>query len=268
MQYKAVFLDIDGTLIGSDKLVSPGNLDAIRRAREAGVFVTVATGRGYKGSSLIWKEIGVEGPIIVYGGAMIMDTRTDEMLYCASIQPELITEALEAAREWGITAQIYQGDTVIYEYDNAFSRRYTAFLDLPKRIDPDLRKKQWENVPKVLAYAEPEQEQEILGRFRERFGGRLEIASSNPGYIELNRIGVNKGTTLLYLAQLLHIPAEETISVGDNTLDIEMIRMAGLGVCVDSGQQIVKDIADVIAPGADEDGVKWTLETYILQAQQ
>lgn len=266
MKYKALFLDIDDTLIGSDKQVSSGNYDAIRRAREAGVFVTVATGRGYLASSKIWKAIDMQGPIIVYGGAMIKDTRNDEMLYCGQIQPEIITEALEAAREWGIYAQIFQGDTVLVEEDGEFPRRYTSNMDLPLAIDPALRKKTWYDVPKVLAYAPGEIEQEMVARFQARFQGKLEVASSKPGYIELNQFGVNKGTTMLKLASMYNIAREETVGVGDNTLDLEMIKMAGLGVCVGNGQQVVKDQSDVIAPSADDDGVRWIIDNYFLNA--
>ncbi len=51
MKYKALFLDIDDTLIGNDRTISPGNLAAIRRAQATGIFVTIATGRGYLGSA-------------------------------------------------------------------------------------------------------------------------------------------------------------------------------------------------------------------------
>lgn len=264
MQYKALFLDIDDTLVGSSKEISPGNLAAIRRAQEAGVHVTIATGRGYKGASAIWKALSIQGPIIVYGGAMIMDTRTERMLYCAQIEPALLQEALLAAKEWGLFAQIYQKDEVIAEADSAFFQQYVGFLKLPHSIDPQLLEKQWHNVPKALVYAPGEQEFEMVRRFKERFDGRLEIASSKPGYIEINQYGANKGTTMLELGRLLGIRQEEMIAVGDNTLDMDMIKMAGLGICVANGQQVVKDISDVIAPSCDEDGVKWVIETYLL----
>lgn len=262
MEYKAIFLDVDDTLIGSDKKVSPGNLAAIKRARQAGKLVTIATGRGYKGSSAIWREIGIQGPVIVYGGACVMDTRGGEILFTADIAPSLITEALEFSHELGLIAQIYQGDAVIVEEDNDISRRYVSLMDLPYHIDADIRRREWRDVPKVLAFAPLAQEQEMVQKYRERFQGRLEVASSKPGYIELNRYGSNKGTTMLRLAEQMGFSREELIAVGDNTLDLQMIEMAGLGVCVENGQQVVKDIADVIAPACDADGVKWVIDRY------
>ncbi len=266
MKYKALFLDIDDTLIGNDRTISPGNLAAIRRAQANGIFVTIATGRGYLGSTKIWKQLNIRGPVVVYGGALIMNTLTDAPMYTADIDPALIREALASAVEWGLHAQVYQGDTVIFAQENAFTKHYTAVLNLPFIVDPAVHEKEWHNVPKVLVYAKPgEEEAEMVTRFSERFAGRLEVASSKPGFIELNRFGSNKGTALLHTAELLCIDREETVAVGDNTLDLQMVQMAGLGVCVENGQQVVKDIADVIAPACEQDGVAWVIDHIMLE---
>ena len=268
MKYKALFLDVDDTLLCNSRQVSKGNLEAIRRAQDAGIFVTIATGRGFLGSTGVWKQFDVEGPVIVYGGAMIVDTRTQETMRISPIEPSLIREALLYAKELGIHAQIYQGDTIIFEQVNEFTDRYLDFLHLPYIEDPEFINKEWQDTPKVLAYAEPgEQERAMAARFRERFAGRLEVASSKPGFIELNQYGVNKGTALVHTAGLLGILPEETVAVGDNTLDLQMVQMAGLGVCVGNGQQVVKDVADVIAPACADDGVAWVIDHILLSEE-
>ena len=266
MKYRALFLDIDDTLIGNDKHISVKNLEAIRRAQAAGIFVTIATGRGYLGATGIWKQLDVRGPVIVYGGARVVDTRTDEEVFSAPIEPALIREALQCAEDWGLHGQIYQDDTVIFAKENGFTESYTSFLRLPYRIDPDITKKEWHNVPKVLVYAEPgEQEREMIARFQEHFQNRLEVASSKPGFIEINQFGMNKGTAMLRTADLLGISQAETVAIGDNTLDLQMIQMAGLGVCVENGQQVVKDVASLIAPACEADGVAWVIDNVLLQ---
>lgn len=266
MKYKALFLDIDDTLIGYEKRISEKNLEAIRRAQAAGIFVTISTGRGYLGATGIWKQLDIRGPVIVYGGARVMDTMTDHELFSAPIDPELIREALQCAEDWGLHSQIYQGDTVIFAKENEFTKGYTSYLRLPYFIDPDILKKEWHNVPKVLVYAEPgEQEREMLSRFHQHFENRLEVASSKPGFIELNQFGMNKGTAMLRTAELLGISQAETVAIGDNTLDLQMIQMAGLGVCVENGQQVVKEAAALIAPACEADGVAWVIEHVLLE---
>lgn len=263
MKYKALFLDIDDTLVSKVHGISVGNKRAISAAIDAGVYVSLATGRGPLGAAGIVDEAGIKVPIIAYGGAMVADPVTGEQLFCAYIEPELITEALQLAHELGLHVQLYQNDTVIFERENEFTRRYTGAMYLPFKVDPDIRLKSWKS-PKVLAFALPEQEADALERFNERFSQRLEIASSKPGFVEINKFGCNKGVTMEWLCNRLGISMSECIAVGDNTLDIEMIKMAGLGVCVGDGQQVVKDAADVIAPACDDDAVKWVIERYIL----
>ncbi len=265
MKYKALFLDIDGTLVGSDRRISRGNLEAIKKGGEHGLYITVATGRNYKGALPVVQELAIQGPVITYGGAMIVDTRGEKTLSVHELPPELVTEALELAHSLGLHAQLYQDSTVVFEAENEFTKRYTSALSLPFSVTPDIRQRRWSNVPKVLVYAPPEQEVEMQQRFREAFSGRLEVAGSQPGFIELNHFGCNKGTAILKTAELLGIRPEETAAIGDNTLDLEMIRMAGLGACVEDGQSVVKAVADIITPACEKDGVAWFIE-YLLQA--
>ena len=85
--YQLLVLDIDDTLTLSPYDVPAENLAAIRRAQAAGIYVTIATGRGYLGSAAIRKAIGMQGPVINYGGAVIHDTRTDATILQTALPP-------------------------------------------------------------------------------------------------------------------------------------------------------------------------------------
>ena len=63
----------------------------------------------------------------------------------------------------------------------------------------------------------------------------------------------------------MNIPIEQTASIGDNTLDYELIEWAGLGAAVENANETVKQAADVIIPACDEDGVAWFIDNYILK---
>lgn len=265
MQYQLLVLDIDDTLLGDDKIISKGSLEAIQSAQQAGIYVTIATGRGYFGSSRVYQALHICGPVINYGGALIMDTKTDQQLYMGEIDSELVLEALELAHALHLHAQIYQNDTVIFEQGNEFTRRYSSFLSLPYREDPDIRKKQWHSVPKVLIYVDPSKEAQTQAYFAQHFCNRLGVAASKPGFVELNRFGVHKGSAVQWLANRLGIPMERVAAIGDNTLDLEMIRMAGLGACVANGQACIRELADVVVPACDQDGVAWFIEHYLMR---
>ncbi len=264
--YRLLALDIDDTLTLNAREVPDGNAAAIARAQAAGIFVTVATGRGYYGSSFIWKPLNIEGLIINYGGALITDTRTGKCVRLLTVEPELVTDALEFAREIGIHAHIYQGDAVVTEKSCAFVEKYVSFLELPLIVDPDIRKKSWQNVPKVLYLTEPEQVEDIAAAAEARYRGRLKVAKSKAGFIEINHPDAHKGAAVKWIAERMGVDQSEVCAVGDNTLDAEMIEWAGLGVAVGDAREPILKIADVIAPDCGDDAVAWVIDELLLKA--
>ncbi|MEA4913293.1 MAG: Cof-type HAD-IIB family hydrolase [Christensenella sp.] len=264
MSIKLIALDIDGTLINHMGEISQRNQNAIRRAREEGIAVVLATGRGRIATRPIWKELDLHGPSIQYGGAMIADIDSERALVLHEMDPNIIREVLTFAKEVDISAQIYIDDAVITEKTNERAEQYVARHKLPFIIDPDIRKKTFHNVPKVLAFAPIDRQDVLFAQFKERFAGIAQISRSSPGFIEINNIGITKATALEELSSMLRIPQEQTAAIGDNFLDQEMIEWAGLGACVADGAEAVKTVADLIVPACDEDGVAVLIEQYIL----
>ena len=97
MKYKMLILDIDDTLVPRGGGISQKNAAAIQKAREAGVYVTLATGRGYYGSSHVFRELGLDTYVINYAGAVINDTRTDKPIFVTELDNSFVQEILAMA---------------------------------------------------------------------------------------------------------------------------------------------------------------------------
>ena len=263
MDIKLIALDIDGTLTNSAGVISEKNRLAVRRAVESGIYVVLATGRGRIASRPIWRFLDLHGPAINYGGAMITDIGTERALVLHELPPDVIREALNFSHEVGIPAQIYVDETVISEKPSDAARGYVNHHKLAFVVDPDIRKKTFHNVPKVLAFAPLDRSEELFLSYKQRFAGIAQISRSSPGFIEINSLNVTKATALEELSGMLGVSREKIAAMGDNFLDIEMIQWAGLGVCVADGVQQAKDAADLIAPSSDEDAVAWLIDQYI-----
>lgn len=261
---KLLALDIDDTLVYRAGKVSERNLKAIAAAREAGVYVTLATGRGYFGASRVVKELGLDTYIVNYGGAMINDAKTGLPVFTTELENCLVQQIMAMADEMGLHSHLYQGDGVVCSKPNPYVNKYVSMLDLPFEVDPELQNKVWKNVPKVLIITEPERVESLLPIFEKHFEGRVCVSASSPGFIEFNRIGANKGTAVAWIAEKLGIAQSEVAAMGDNTLDYEMIEYAGVGAVVENGNDALKAIADVIVPSCTEDGVAHFIEEYIL----
>ena len=257
-------MDIDDTLLPRLGVISERNKQAIKRAEDAGVYVTIATGRGYHGSRMVREELGLKRLTINYGGALIFDASTGKPFFVTELESDTVTYILDLADELDLHAHLYQGDEIVYEHEHEYGKKYSEALGLPARIEPDIRKMVWRNVPKVLIITEPERVPELLPYFGEKLRGRAAVSASSPGFIEFNKLGANKGTALEIVARHLGVSREETAAIGDNTLDKEMVAWAGLGCCVADGNDEVKSVAKVIAPPCREDGVAWFIENYLL----
>lgn len=264
--YKLLVLDIDDTLTATSSREIPArNLAAIRRAQQAGINVTVATGRGYLASSYIWRLMGIQGPVINYGGAIVMDTRTDKPIHTTQVPPDLVKEILDFAKDAGMHVHIYQGDAVVYEKDCVHGEAYAKRLGLPHWTDPDIRHKQWQNVPKVLIITEDAQAKRLIPVLQAQYAGKLKVSASSPGFIEFNSPQAHKGSATAFVASYLGYTQAETVAVGDNSLDLEMIRWAGLGCAVGNAQPEIQAAADLVLPECKDMAIEYLIDNVLLK---
>lgn len=263
--YKLLITDIDDTLICNAGRISKENMDSIEAAMKAGVKVVLATGRSLFGTKPVLKQLKLDTFVINYGGALITDLKTGLPLFTAELDNDCIRDILKMAGELGLHAHIYKDDCVIYEKEHPYVNAYVDLLKLPHRLEPDIKNINWTGVPKALIITEPERVKELSAMFRNFFGDRLHVSESSPGFIEFNKNKVNKGTAAAFIADKLGIDRSETVAIGDNTLDYEMIEWAGLGAVVENGNSKLKSIANVITPSCADNGVAWLIDNYILK---
>ncbi len=262
--YKLLALDIDNTLTNDIDTVPERNANAIRKAQEKGVYVTLATGRAFESSRSIWKQLDIKGPIVNFGGAIVMDTVSEKPVFESSISDELLMEIFEIAHELKIYAHFYQGNNIVHEYKHEYGDEYSKRLKLGQIIDPDIRSKHWQNIPKAIFIVESQMTEGLIHDMQEHFKGRLKVSGSSPMFVEFNHIDAHKGTGVKYIADSMGIDMKDVIAVGDNTLDLEMIKMAGLGIAVGDAKQEIIPYADVVAPPSYENAVEWIIDRYIL----
>jgi len=263
MSIRLLALDLDDTLIDHARGISPRNLAAVRAAAGEGVHVIIATGRGPLASRPILEELNLNQPVIHYGGALVV-APNGAVLRARYVPEDIVKHTLRAAETLGLHAQIYEGDTVVFAREHPFTERYTKILHLPCRIEPDLINRPLTNVPKVLVYSEPAEQEINRVRLAALLPQNVEVLSSSPGFLEIGAPGATKGAALAWLAERLNIPQSQTAAIGDNTLDADMIAWAGLGCCVGNANETIKPLADLILPHYMDDAVALFIERYIL----
>ena len=262
MQYKLIAIDMDGTLITSDKKITERSIKAMQEAEAAGAYVALASGRMAANVQVLAQDLGLHSPAICGGGSQVLDADWN-LIHTCYIQPEIAKQVLDVCKEMGLYVQIFEDGNFIFEKHTPSTDVYYGISGLNPVEDPGLFEREVINTPKILIIEEPEKLKEVQAILTERFP-MLNIGRSRPTFLELNNPEGNKGVALRVLAEKLGLKQEELIAIGDNQIDAPMIKYAGLGVAVGNALDEIKEMADYISADNDHEGVTEVIEKFIL----
>lgn len=264
MTIKLVVSDLDGTLFGPELVFSPRLLRAVRMARERGVIVTLATGRGFSSACEFAQRLGTDAPLICYQGALIR-AQTGQTLYHAHLSRAHLPAVVEFARQQQVELSVYYDDEIYYTTRTHEPAYYERWFSLPAH--------QVENLPEalpgdpikfILIAHDKAHGDRLEAALRDFAAGRFEVTRSHDWFVEGVPLKTSKGDAVARLAQHLGIERQQVMALGDNGNDRSMIAWAGLGVAMGNARDEVKAVADVIAPPQAEDGAAWAIERYVL----
>jgi Cof subfamily protein (haloacid dehalogenase superfamily) len=261
-------LDLDGTLMGDDMVISANVRRAIAAAHERNVVVTLATGRMLDFVLPFARHLGITAPLICYQGGLIQAPDSDVPLYQATMGRVLVREVLvwqarrrQAHDEWQMA--LYADDAVFITERRYPERVYRDFLGQKLVWVDDLFSviEKYEPI-KLAVFAEPHEADGIEAELRQVFGDRMEVIRSHAMFVEANPLGVSKGDALRRLAAHMGIPQTQVMAVGDQGNDATMIAWAGVGVAMGDGSPAAKAVADWVAPPLAEDGAAVAIERF------
>ncbi|TMV52320.1 HAD family phosphatase [Paenibacillus mesophilus] len=244
MTFRLIALDLDGTLLNKQKDISEENVKWIKTAIKAGMKFTLATGRPIRDVAGYAARLGIDCPLVVNNGSEVWET--SEVLHSRrELTPGLIVRLFELLQSYGEELDFW-AHTVGGKIDKT-------------NIPADPADVQW------LQFAFRSGNAVLLHGIRERLTSwnAFEISNSHITNIECNAVGVNKASGLREVCTLVGIDMSQVIAMGDSLNDIPMIREAGLGIAMGNAQQAVKEAADLVAPGHQEDGVARMIERHL-----
>lgn len=268
-----IALDLDGTLLNSDKQLSEGNRRALERAFEAGYAIVPTTGRFYGGMPACIRELPFIRYIITINGAEVADLATGEVIYSAEIPNERALAVYEAMDSENVLYDCYQHNAAFMSAahkeridDMVSSDHYREMLHRLRRSVPDLKvflRENGEDVQKIQLFTvDRALRLHLMEKLPTMFEG-LAVSSSVIDNIEINDCRAHKGAALLALAEHLGLSREDTFAFGDGLNDLTMLREAGIGFAMENGEAEVKAVADRVTAGCDEDGVARGIEAIL-----
>ena len=231
--------------------------------RAAGVHVVLVTGRMFRSIRPYALEAGIDDPVVCYQGAVVAEPVSGRWLRHEPIPLELAREAIAALTEEGFGMNCYVGDDLYVAEITAEARRYADFQHLELHPVGDLLRWLDEPPTKLVVIDDPEVLDELKQRLLARFDDRLYISKSLPYFLELASPDVTKAAGLDFLSAHLGFSREQTIAFGDGENDIQLVDWAGFGVAVENADERVKEVADLVCPSVDDEGVAQVLEAYL-----
>ena len=272
---KLIALDLDGTLLTTDKELTAQNEAALRRAAEAGIEIVPATGRFYEAIPEQVRALPYIHYAITINGAQVRELRTARPLLRAEIPLERALALMGFLDALPVIYDCYQDDwgwMTQSHYDRSAEyapHRYSLeMLQKFRTPVPELKAhlaRTGHDVQKVQAFfLDPALRIRTMADLSARFPD-LAVTSSVPRNLEFNSVAAQKGRALLGLAAYLGIPPEETMAFGDDLNDVSMLRSAGLGVAMANAAPEAKAAADARTASCDENGVARALERLLFQ---
>ncbi len=244
----AIFIDIDGTLVGKNEKALLKNLETIQKVRALGHKVFVNTGRS---TAYLPKEICHETKFdgVITGGGAIIKLGKKELF--RNLMPLDLIEKFSQYVLQNNLQGFLEGEKDMYHF--GFSKR--AEKDWPEITA--------ENLKQVLSREIPIEKFTVLGEIPAELDsimGDSCIVLRFAHYGEIIQKSCGKGKALLDTIDALKIPIQKSVAIGDSLNDFDMLKAAGISVAMGNATEEIKDIADIITDNADDAGVSTALE--------
>ncbi len=260
-------IDLDETMLTTEKTISPRTKAAIIEARSQGVVVTIATGRMYISALPYAQELEINVPLITYQGALIITTE-GQVLTHKTLSPSLSQELVDFLKPYGHHVNLYMGHEMYIEKDSPEVRKYQEQTRVYLNIIPEFKSflaAQGVGATKFSLISTPEEVRRIMAEGKVRFGDQVQFMPSMPYFLEFGRPDIGKGRALAEMAADLGLAREQVMAIGDSPNDLDMIEYAGCGVVMANGLDFVREKADYITADNNHDGVALAIEKLALK---
>lgn len=262
---KAVFFDIDGTLINimeGQTQIAPAVKEAIRALRAAGHCTFIASGRpyAYLDPELVQQDL-FDGYVLMNGAVVLLGDKT---IYKKMLPQATVEEIARLAEAHGVEYILEGPHSVYLKPEYKLTEAFYRSIDVD--VTQFVRDYDLEKVP-VAKMEFASEDQGGHGLFAKLLSWPGLAGLMDPYHkknMELYAADVTKGSGILHALSYLGIPVSRSFAFGDGLNDIEMMQTVGTSLVMDNARPQLKALADHIVPSVDEDGVAAGIAEYLL----
>lgn len=269
---KLVTIDLDGTLFDKKKNISNENKDAIKKAREQGTKVVIATGRPISGVLQVLEDLGMttsEDYVIAYNGAKVFNVKTKEIIFSSTIDGKTVKELYKESLRLKVNFHAFRKN------EELITPKHNEYTDVEARIN-HLEDKLFdfnkiddnEEFLKAMMVDSDENLTRIIPLVDKKYRDNYSMVRSSKIFLEFLNKNTHKGHALNALANYLNIDMDDTMAIGDAGNDLPMIEMAKIGVAMENAFAEIKEKADYITLDNENSGVAFAINKFILNKEQ
>lgn len=262
---KLVAIDLDGTLLNSRHQLSARNRAALEAALRCGIEVVLATGKTRQAARDLIDSLPLASPGVYMQGLITYNAD-------GSVRNRIVMAKQTAAGVIAL-AEAFGFSALAYSDNRAFGLRVDAVTSkLTEYGEPQVETiADWSHflervdINKLIIYGAEAQVAALRQAIDAQLKHAVHVTRANiAGMIEVLPANTSKGQAVKRLLAELDIDPANCLAVGDGENDIEMLQAVGIGIAMGNATPLLKDVADVIVPSNDEDGLALALETYAL----
>lgn len=272
---RLLVIDIDGTLLNPEGKITARTLAAVRAAQEAGIVVTLATARRYCNTVQIARELGIEAPLILYDGALIVGSPHATILHSHPLPADVAQQAVELLVRHDLQPVVHPATDLKEEtwtgpadLDNFWLEAYfTLYADQVRRMPYEKLCTGHPSPLRVVAFDSEEHIMPLIPELASLDCSWITIKRGSFGCAEIAFMerDCSKASAVAALARLLDIPLQQVMALGDNNNDMQMLQVVGWGVAMGHAPDTVKAVAQAVTASNAEDGAAQAIEHYALR---
>ncbi|CAM4056324.1 Cof-type HAD-IIB family hydrolase [Paenibacillus alkaliterrae] len=260
LKYDLIALDVDGTLLRDDHVLTDGIRDSVREAASRGAQIVLCTGRGPSGAIPVLEQLGLGGTVITHNGAATINADDRSVVHQFDMVPDHLLDFIHYCREHGIHYDLntafemmvenmtpeaesmyvhYQAKPSIWNFHDGLPTGLVKFTVFGNKEKMDMVQAEWAGWPPLL-----------------------KSIRSGDFFIDVHHAEANKGRALQQLAEIRGIAPSRILAIGNYYNDITMLQYAGMGIAMGNSPEKVKQAANAVALSNSEDGVAAALREY------
>ena len=269
-QVKLIAIDMDGTLLNSQKEIPEENIKAIQEATAAGIKIVLCTGRPRSGIVPHFEKLGLseEEYIIMNNGCSTYETKNWTLLESESLSRSEMEELLHACEDFPGVALTFTGEKSYYVVGNEVPELVaydagTVFTEAKARSLEEIFE-EGQVIFQAMYMAESEPLDAFQNAVQDRLDQSYSTVRSQEYIFEIMPQGATKASGLKHLAEKLDINRDQIMALGDAANDLEMLQFVGQSVAMGNASDDIKSLSKYVTLTNDQAGVAYAIRTWAL----